>query len=334
LGPVSLENRIFYDRTSTPFHQPHTQVTNQAIKQKLEEEKTESSPISPARSPKGGKKKYLGQNEQPQEFIDDYTPDIPLPNFFSALFRTTEVDNDNTIANKAQYKEIEQIMEQFYNITSELMLDQNNDYIWLSNKAQELRTNTNKNSLTSVSACSDFVNRVLISQHEPWVQKQFSEFCSHQKENTYKNLVFKRLKKDEENRQLMEGVLEQIKAIEIEPKDFNNEREEMVGDENEDDEKAKTRKKHVPCLPMRLKKNFAGKPESLQQYLTLGGQLRDILFKDDLYGAVDAAIASFQTHFKVLIQIQEQLEKNYRLEYKSRKTLLHTCPLALLENQI
>jgi len=72
----------------------------------------------------------------------------------------------------------------------------------------------------------------------------------------------------------------------------------------------------------------------MEQYLALGGQLRDLVFNQDLSGAVEAAIVSFHTHFKVLLKLQEDLEKNYRLEYKSRKSLLNICPLALLENQI
>mgnify|MGYP006893280338 CR=1 FL=1 len=76
--------------------------------------------VEEAKSP-GIKKKQIGTLTIPNEELPE------LPNFLSALFDVSSI-SEQFVVTKTQYREIEQIMESFYSITSDKVLDENNDY--------------------------------------------------------------------------------------------------------------------------------------------------------------------------------------------------------------
>ena len=97
---------------------------------------------------------------------------VQLPNFLAALFSSKCIGGEDIehVASKEQYQEIERIMETFYNITSETILDSHNEYQKLHDKGLEMVKANNKSSLNSVDACSDIINNILMSKLDISIQ--------------------------------------------------------------------------------------------------------------------------------------------------------------------
>ena len=80
-----------------------------------------------------------------------------------ALFTFLETDEEY-IANQGDIDQIIKLFNQYYNIKDESELDRSNSFLNFVNRASESRKKANKQSLTTVGACSEAINHVLISQ--------------------------------------------------------------------------------------------------------------------------------------------------------------------------
>lgn len=67
-------------------------------------------------------------------------------------------------------------MNRFYGIKNDEELDRQNQILSKKQRADENRKKQNKQSLNTVSACSQMINNVLIGQHDNWVQSMHSRF--------------------------------------------------------------------------------------------------------------------------------------------------------------
>jgi hypothetical protein len=81
-----------------------------------------------------------------------------------AMFQIME-DDDEFIANDSQALKITKLLNKFYSIESELSLDEKNRFQVFKNRAAENMKKANKQSLHTVAACSDEINKILISKH-------------------------------------------------------------------------------------------------------------------------------------------------------------------------
>ena len=99
-----------------------------------------------------------GENESPdQNNLED-----TQPNFIPAVFSMLSKDEE-FIASDEQVKEVQAVIDDFYSATPEVELDFANRILQISQKSKETRKRANTQSLTTVQACSEAINSVLIS---------------------------------------------------------------------------------------------------------------------------------------------------------------------------
>ena len=135
--------------------------------------------------------------------------DLKHPNFLAAVFSFLENDEEY-LANEQQTEIVHDVFNKFYGIQDEAELEKNNTFLNLINRAHENRQKANKQSLTTVSACSQVINSVLIGQHQPWVQKMHDKYLKQTKHVSNKETVFDRIHLDELYREQKKLFLERI----------------------------------------------------------------------------------------------------------------------------
>lgn len=114
-----------------------------------------------------------------------------------SVFENDGVPGEEYLSDKNQTNHITKIFNKFYGIQSEAILNSDNLYLEQTRRAQANRANSNKSSLTTVAACSQVVNQVLIGQHQPWVLKLHNQYLKQTKQEVNKETVFDRIHQDE-----------------------------------------------------------------------------------------------------------------------------------------
>ena len=129
-----------------------------------------------------------------------HAEEVAFPNFLKSIFSIREKDEE-FLASKGEIEEVQKVFNSYYNITDESVLDSKNTFLNFIHRAQENRAKASKQSLTTVSACSDEINKVLMSQHQVWVQKMHERYLKQQKKDPVTETVFDRIRLDELYRQ-------------------------------------------------------------------------------------------------------------------------------------
>jgi len=101
------------------------------------------------------------------------------------------------IATKNQTKEITGLLNDFYSVVDEQILDQHNRPLRIMSNAREIRIQGDRQSLTTVAACQQEINKALISQHQPWVRELHKQYLKETKEVKVEETVFERFLLDQ-----------------------------------------------------------------------------------------------------------------------------------------
>lgn len=117
----------------------------------------------------------LDSNSDEEQKKSEQKKDVSTPNFLKAIFNYNQ-EGEEFIANEKQELEIQNLVNQFYGIRDEKALDKENQILQNFERANENRLKQSKQSLKTVSACSQSINQALIQQHDQWVQSMHNKF--------------------------------------------------------------------------------------------------------------------------------------------------------------
>lgn len=137
-----------------------------------------------------------------------------FPDFQAAIFSMLPQHSEEYIATKQQLKEVHYAFNDFYSIRDEELLDLENGPLQNMSKAHEFRMQNTKQSLSTVGACQQEINKALISQHEPWVRDKHQKYLKETKTVKDGETVFERFLLDEIYRTEKHRLLNHIESVE------------------------------------------------------------------------------------------------------------------------
>jgi len=115
-----------------------------------------------------------------------------MPDFHNALFNVNE-EGEEFIAKDEQVRQVTAILHDFYSALPDEEIDRNNRIMNHMSRSSETRKKHNKQSLTTVDACSQMINNVLISQFPDWMQTAHLKFAKQANKKLAKETVFDRI---------------------------------------------------------------------------------------------------------------------------------------------
>lgn len=209
-----------------------------------------------------------------------------LPNFQRALFSVHPKTAAEHIATKTQAKEITGLLNDFYSVVDEQILDQQNRPLQIMSNAREIRIRGDRQSLTTVAACQQEINKALISQHQPWVRELHKKYLKETKEVRVEETVFERFLLDQVYRNCVRRFIEHVEQMDHNRgKGFVHDHMQTVSKSKQAKTKSKSKswqstKANQPPRSGSVDAQFTKiNTFDLRDFLDHGGQIKDLINK-------------------------------------------------------
>lgn len=105
------------------------------------------------------------------------------------------------------------IFNDFYSVADEQILDQRNRPLQIMSTARDIRIQGDRQSLTTVAACQQEINKALISQHQPWVRELHKKYLKETKEVKVEETVFERFLIDQVYRKCVRRFIDHVEEM-------------------------------------------------------------------------------------------------------------------------